>query len=53
MSATPSSSDGYYNSGQVVTLTAAAALGFAFSHWTGDATGNANPVNITISEPGT
>jgi hypothetical protein len=38
----------YYDSGERVTLTATAASGYRFSHWSGDASGNQNPITITI-----
>jgi len=50
VSANPSSTDGYYNSGQPVQLTAEAASG-AFTGWSGDLTGSANPQTIVMSAP--
>jgi hypothetical protein len=35
----------------VVTLTANAASHWAFDHWTGDATGSLNPLNVTMNRP--
>ncbi|HOV49718.1 MAG TPA: InlB B-repeat-containing protein [Candidatus Cryosericum sp.] len=37
-----------YPSGTVVTLTAVAATGYAFSSWSGDVGGSVNPVTITM-----
>ena len=37
-----------YNAGQQVTLTATPAAGKQFDHWQGDATGNTNPVQVTV-----
>jgi uncharacterized repeat protein (TIGR02543 family) len=34
--------------GEVVTLTATADLGWTFRNWTGDATGTANPIAVTM-----
>ena len=39
----PSSSDGYYNAGSPVQLTASPAGGYAFSNFTGTVAGAANP----------
>jgi uncharacterized repeat protein (TIGR02543 family) len=39
-----------YHYGDVVTLTATPALGWSFANWTGDATGTANPVEVTITK---
>jgi hypothetical protein len=39
---------GTYPSNTVVTATATAAQGWAFASWTGDAEGNANPLQLTI-----
>src|SRR5262249_16777018 len=49
--ANPSSADGYYNSGTSVQLSGFANLGYAFSNWSGDVTGSANPVSVTMSGP--
>ncbi len=38
-----------YTYGQVVTLTATAAQGWSFDHWSGDATGSANPTTVTMT----
>jgi hypothetical protein len=38
---------GSYDSGTSVTITATAASGYKFDHWTGAATGTTNPVTIT------
>ncbi|MBN1281141.1 MAG: InlB B-repeat-containing protein [Candidatus Thermoplasmatota archaeon] len=38
-----------YTYGQVVTLTANAATGWHFDHWSGDITGTTNPNTITIN----
>ena len=35
----------------MVTLTANAASHWAFDHWTGDATGSQNPLNVTMNGP--
>jgi hypothetical protein len=42
---------GPYISNSIVTLTATAALHWAFDHWTGDATGTKNPLNVTMNGP--
>jgi hypothetical protein len=42
---------GPYFSNSVVTLTANAALHWAFDHWTGDATGSQNPLSVTMNGP--
>jgi uncharacterized repeat protein (TIGR02543 family) len=39
---------GYYFPGTVVTVTANAAGGYAFDHWSGDLTGSNNPETITM-----
>lgn len=39
----------YYFPNTVVVLTATAALGWAFDHWTGDVTGSQNPVSLTMN----
>jgi uncharacterized repeat protein (TIGR02543 family) len=38
-----------YHYGDVVTLTATAALGWSFSSWSGDLVGSANPATLTIT----
>ena len=38
-----------YSSGTVVTLTATSNSGYAFSNWSGDATGMANPTTVTMN----
>ncbi len=38
-----------YLGGSVVTLTATPAAGYAFSHWSGDASGSANPTTVTMN----
>jgi NOL1/NOP2/fmu family ribosome biogenesis protein len=47
LAATPAS--GPYLDGAVVTLRATPATGWAFSGWSGDATGKANPLALTLS----
>lgn len=44
-----SPSGGTYSSGTVVTLTPTPAAGYAFSGWSGDLTGSANPATITMN----
>lgn len=47
-SAAASPARNLYYSGSTVTLSASPASGYAFSHWSGDFTGSANPANLTI-----
>jgi|GEM_PF-2482874 len=47
VSASPSQSS--YSSGTVVTLTASPALNWSFSGWSGDASGTANPLQLTMN----
>jgi uncharacterized repeat protein (TIGR02543 family) len=42
------SSLGPYHYGDVVELTANAAVGWSFSGWSGDASGSANPLSVTV-----
>jgi len=42
-----------YNPGSVVTLTAAAAQGYQFSHWSGDASGTPHQTVVTMDAPKT
>jgi hypothetical protein len=51
VTANPTNSFGFYTSNTVVALTATAGLHWAFDHWTGDATGTSNPVNVTMNGP--
>jgi hypothetical protein len=39
-----------YDYGETVTLTAVAASGYAFDHWSGSASGSTNPVQITMDD---
>ena len=39
-----------YAQGSVVTLTASANPGYDFDHWSGDAAGNANPVDVIMDD---
>jgi uncharacterized repeat protein (TIGR02543 family) len=39
-----------YDQGEEVTLTAVAGSGYVFAGWSGDLTGNTNPVIITVTE---
>jgi hypothetical protein len=40
---------GPYHNGDVVKLTAVPKAGWRLSYWSGDATGTANPVSVTIN----
>ena len=40
---------GVYNEDSVVSITATPSAGYVFSGWSGDATGNTNPLNVTMS----
>jgi hypothetical protein len=53
VTATPSSTDGYYAAGTAVALKAVAAGGFTFSQWTGALSGATNPQSVTMSGPRT
>jgi hypothetical protein len=48
---TPSASDGYYNAGTSVQVTAQPAHGHKFSGFTGDLTGLSNPQSLAMSAP--
>jgi hypothetical protein len=48
INASPTSADGYYDSGTVVTLTAVPAAAYIFENWSGDLSGTTNPQSITI-----
>ena len=43
--------DAAYASGTVVQLTTSPAAGYQLDHWSGDATGKANPLPLTINAP--
>jgi len=49
VTASPASATGYYNVGQVVSLTAAANAGSLFANWSGGLTGSANPQPVTLN----
>lgn len=49
ITANPSSTDGKYDSGTAVQLTATANADYAFSNWTGDAPSGMNPVTLTMN----
>lgn len=38
-----------YNYGSIVNLTATPSVGYSFTSWSGDATGSANPLTLTIT----
>lgn len=40
---------GGYTAGSIIQLTAAPATGYLFNNWSGDATGTANPVSVTMN----
>jgi hypothetical protein len=42
---------GPYASNSIVQLTASAGQYWTFDHWTGDATGNQNPISVTLDGP--
>jgi uncharacterized repeat protein (TIGR02543 family) len=41
----------WYNSGQIVSVSATASAGYSFSSWTGDQTGSSNPASLTMGGP--
>ena len=43
------SGGGSFDVNATATLTATASAGFAFSHWTGDAVGSANPLQVAVN----
>ncbi len=51
VAASPSSADGYYNSGAAVQLTAIPALGRTFAFFSGAFSGNSNPQSLTMTAP--
>jgi uncharacterized repeat protein (TIGR02543 family) len=48
ITANPGPVNGTYDNGSVVALTAVPDPGFEFVGWSGDASGNSNPVNVTM-----
>jgi uncharacterized repeat protein (TIGR02543 family) len=46
---TVSPSSGTYDESKNVTITAAPATGYRFDHWSGDASGNANPLTVNMN----
>lgn len=53
ISALPSVNDGYYPAGATVQLTAQPSAGSQFVSWSGDASGNGNPIRFTMTGPRT
>ncbi len=51
LTANPASSDGYYNSGASVQVTASPNSGFQFGTFSGDLSGAANPQTVVLSAP--
>ena len=49
VTATPASADGFYNVGTAVLLTAGNSTAVRFVNWTGDTTGTANTLLVTMS----
>ncbi len=47
--ANPASSDGYYNCGKAITLTATPATGNQFSSWSGDLTATTSPQLLSVN----
>jgi uncharacterized protein (TIGR03437 family) len=48
---TPTSPDGFYASGTVVTISAVANGGFKFAHWGGDLAGSSNSSALSMTSP--
>ncbi|MGA2243748.1 MAG: choice-of-anchor Q domain-containing protein [Verrucomicrobiota bacterium] len=46
---TPDNTNNPYPSGVIVTLTATASKGWYFDHWSGNASGNVNPLPVTMN----
>ena len=44
----PNPTNGTYNNGTIIALTATPDAGYQFNGWSGDATGTTNPLNITM-----
>ncbi|MBA3914004.1 MAG: choice-of-anchor D domain-containing protein [Acidobacteriales bacterium] len=50
ISVTPSSSDGYYNSGQILTFDQTTSTGWTFTGWLYDLNGTGDPQNLTVAD---
>lgn len=53
ITASPVSAGGFYNAGQSVSLTALPAADYQFHGWSGDVTGDSNPVTLIMDAPKT
>ncbi|MCC6392313.1 MAG: BACON domain-containing protein, partial [Bryobacterales bacterium] len=53
ISVQPATNDGYYQSGSTVQLTAQPSAGSQFVSWSGDASGNGNPIPLSMTAPRT
>lgn len=51
ISASPSSSDGFYNAGTAVDVTANPLGGWTFNGFTGDVSTTSNPISVTMTAP--
>jgi Bacterial Ig-like domain (group 3)/Divergent InlB B-repeat domain len=51
ISVNPSSGDGYYAAGESLLISAFENPGYAFSNWSGDVSGKANPTSLIMSAP--
>ncbi len=51
LTATPTSSDGFYDAGASVQIQAAPVPGYSFWYFSGDASGSTNPVTVTTTKP--
>ena len=51
LAASPASTDGYYDSGTVVQVSASPAAGYTFSSFGGDLAGTGNPASLSMSAP--
>ena len=51
VTANPSATNNWYNSGQSVQVTASPGTGYSFSSWSGSLSGSTNPGSVTMSAP--